>query len=504
MTPDRGGVAVGAPTVGSTFFGIPGWGPEDKKEAAERAPAPWNQDGLDAAVDPLASWIDSSYVVEVPDEAAGKVQQFSFTADAPEFVPISSQMTTYDVGVKESREDRRSRKQRQREQRAGQHEAAVIAANPGVPITTLTISGIPVDHTVDSFRMLLDNWGLSGTYNFFFMPFDSRTRRHTGTAFINFVDPTFAQLCQWLCSQNQFEGTALPSKLQGLEANIAKWNQVPETALSQPMVLLTATPTQWAVDSVNTMLDSKLSPQIREQFNKTKMCTFHKKRRCALGQSCPFAHSKDELQPPPDLFKTKLCYNYFRQRCHDNNCKFAHGYHELRATSHVYKTSICRWFANGSCKAGKSCRYAHGLDELRGDVETAMQEIYSSGLEFPGVEYPAPGGYGGSVWADGPSMQMAADFEEERAAAANTTEEAGDAQQGEDVPDDLSEALGLLGDQPLRQTSAPAASVALRPAMEDADLDAELPMMPRHRSWSDGDLKKLCELEEALQGPWDL
>ena len=32
------------------------------------------------------------------------------------------------------------------------------------------------------------------------------------------------------------------------------------------------------------------------------------------GADCPFAHSKEELQPMPDLMKTKMCYNYFR-RC---------------------------------------------------------------------------------------------------------------------------------------------------------------------------------------------
>ncbi|CAK0893707.1 unnamed protein product [Prorocentrum cordatum] len=391
-----------------------------------------------------------------------------------------------------------------------------------------------------------------------------------------------AILLQEPLDENEFEGTALPSKLQGLEANIAKWNQaaalfeegrgfalesldgrfcwrvmrrsgsgasrwgdsgragadpavavrrrprdeaavehVPEDALSQPMVILMAQPSQWAVDSVNSMLDSKLSPQIREQFNKTKMCTFHKKRRCALGMSCPFAHSKDELQPPPDLFKTKLCYNFFRQRCNDHNCKFAHGYHELRATSHVYKTSICRWFANGLCKAGESCRYAHGLDELRGDVDAALKDLYGDAACLDALD--ASGMPSSSIWASRPTtlatLGAGPEFMAERAPAEEEVGEAGaapaadeggargDAASGGDLSEALAE-LELDQEVPmLRQSSAPATTTVLQPRdslLEGQDIESEMPMMPRHRSWSDGDLKKLCELEEALEGPWDL
>lgn len=515
MTPDRGSTPA---VVGSTYFGIPGWHPTPQDSELPESVALW---AMDIEEDAMAKASRNARARNgSSNRGAQKAGEFSFTADAPEFVPFSKMGVSVGTGGGEGRqEERRSRKQREKEKRAGKHEAAVIAANPGVPITTLTISGIPHSYTVDSFRQQLDHWGLAGTYNFFFMPTDNRTRRHSGTAFMNFIDPTFAQLCQWICTQNEFEGTALPSKLQGLEANIAKWNQVPEDAISQPMVILMAQPTQWAVDSVNSMLDSKLSPQIREQFNKTKMCTFHKKRRCALGMSCPFAHSKEELQPPPDLFKTKLCYNFFRQRCSDRNCKFAHGYHELRATSHVYKTSICRWFANGLCKAGESCRYAHGLDELRGDVDAALKDLYGDAacldtcLDASGMPLS-------SIWAaPGPgSLGVAPDFlaeqraveEEARAAAQAAAAPAADEARGDaaSAGGDLSEALAELELEQevpmLRQSSAPATTTVLQPREEIEDLESEMPMMPRHRSWSDGDLKKLCELEEALEGPWDL
>jgi len=97
-------------------------------------------------------------------------------------------------------------------------------------------------------------------------------------------------------------------------------------------------PSSWSVSTVNTML----SPQLREQFRKTKLCAFHKKLRCELGAGCPFAHSQEELHPAPDLAKTKLCYNYFRGQCNDSRCKFAHGSKELRSVWVPYSPGV--WF----------------------------------------------------------------------------------------------------------------------------------------------------------------
>jgi hypothetical protein len=109
----------------------------------------------------------------------------------------------------------------------------------------------------------------------------------------------------------------------------------------------------------------KFSPQIREQFHKTKACKFFKNNRCALGANCTYAHSQEELTSVPDLTKTRLCYSYYRGNCSNANCKYAHGYQELRSTNNVYKTELCRWFNVGGCKAGNSCRYAHTFRELR-------------------------------------------------------------------------------------------------------------------------------------------
>jgi hypothetical protein len=66
------------------------------------------------------------------------------------------------------------------------------------------------------------------------------------------------------------------------------------------------------------------------QYHKTQLCTFFQKNRCKLGNNCAFAHEQAELNDLPDYIKTKLCYNFIRDRCTNANCKYAHGKDELR------------------------------------------------------------------------------------------------------------------------------------------------------------------------------
>merc|ERR1712232_177894 len=90
----------------------------------------------------------------------------------------------------------------------------------------------------------------------------------------------------------------------------------------------------------------------------------------------------------------------------------------------------------------------------------------------------------------------------------------GEGEVAESLGDMMSEMDIIDGAGPMRQTTAPPASCSRSSAglvlrvrgtfMEAVDLDSELPVMPKHRSWSDGDLRKLCELEEGLEGPWDM
>jgi hypothetical protein len=104
---------------------------------------------------------------------------------------------------------------------------------------------------------------------------------------------------------------------------------------------------------------------IRKQFRKTKMCSYHLAGRCTFGAQCFYAHSAEELNDAPDLKKTKLCTAWQEGSCTKADCGFAHGAKELRSTSAVYKTVQCQWFATGHCSLGNACRYAHGTDEDR-------------------------------------------------------------------------------------------------------------------------------------------
>jgi len=86
---------------------------------------------------------------------------------------------------------------------------------------------------------------------------------------------------------------------------------------------------------------------------------------CQFGQNCSFAHSPKELQPAPDLTKTRLCKAFVAGRCKDPKCTFAHGEEELRSTEMFYKMTLCSWYGKGRCRNGSQCHFAHGLADLR-------------------------------------------------------------------------------------------------------------------------------------------
>lgn len=104
---------------------------------------------------------------------------------------------------------------------------------------------------------------------------------------------------------------------------------------------------------------------LRNQLTKTRMCSYHIKGFCKAGNSCCFAHSKDEVQVAPNLQKTRLCEDFAAGRCNKTNCPFAHGAAELRTTEVFYKSKLCTWHEKGCCQNGTSCRFAHSKSELK-------------------------------------------------------------------------------------------------------------------------------------------
>mmetsp|Transcript_15977 Transcript_15977/g.37667 ORF Transcript_15977/g.37667 Transcript_15977/m.37667 type:complete len:430 (+) Transcript_15977:98-1387(+) len=160
----------------------------------------------------------------------------------------------------------------------------------------------------------------------------------------------------------------------------------------------------------------------RPQFLKTRMCQYHKRKRCLLGDSCPFAHHEDELQPAPDLYKTRLCHGFHKGLCKDTDCKYAHGYGELRATDHFYKTRVCRWWLAGVCRAQGRCRFAHGEHELKMPPASgggAVVQDFESSQDDSSTEAPLDRADGADAVSTGraASSSTASRDQEERATA---------------------------------------------------------------------------------------
>lgn len=70
-------------------------------------------------------------------------------------------------------------------------------------------------------------------------------------------------------------------------------------------------------------------------YQKTQMCRFKQVNRCYKGEACPFAHTTSELQPLPDLYRTRICKTLIKNgQCLNSDCRYAHSRKELRVTWH--------------------------------------------------------------------------------------------------------------------------------------------------------------------------
>jgi hypothetical protein len=109
--------------------------------------------------------------------------------------------------------------------------------------TTLMIRNIPNRYTRADLLEEMEDLGLSGTFDFFYLPLDQcRRHRHhgyarktmsnLGYAFVNFIDSRSAKRCQDVLQDKPFTRHRLDSKrvadicvahIQGLEANLAHY-----------------------------------------------------------------------------------------------------------------------------------------------------------------------------------------------------------------------------------------------------------------------------------------
>jgi len=73
---------------------------------------------------------------------------------------------------------------------------------------------------------------------------------------------------------------------------------------------------------------------LRNKFHKTRLCVYFESGSCHKGTHCNFAHGGADMQPLPDLHRTKLCTTLLQYGiCNEINCTFAHSQEELRGYS---------------------------------------------------------------------------------------------------------------------------------------------------------------------------
>jgi hypothetical protein len=109
-------------------------------------------------------------------------------------------------------------------------------------------------------------------------------------------------------------------------------------------------------------------------LRKTKLCVYHLQNNCSLGTGCLFAHSLNELQDGPDLYKTQICRNFQNGMCNNPDCTFAHSQEELQPFP-TLKLKLCKWHRKGRCRNGESCSFAHGRQDLRSDNDAGIDTL---------------------------------------------------------------------------------------------------------------------------------
>jgi hypothetical protein len=70
-----------------------------------------------------------------------------------------------------------------------------LNTEPVDEITTLMVRGIPCSFSQDTLMKTIDNAGLQGKYDFFYLPRAGNNGSNLGYAFINFTDQAGAEQC---------------------------------------------------------------------------------------------------------------------------------------------------------------------------------------------------------------------------------------------------------------------------------------------------------------------
>lgn len=94
--------------------------------------------------------------------------------------------------------------------------------------TTLMIRNIPNHYTQRQLINELDDLGFKGTFDFLYIPLDKGTMSNVGYAFVNFVEPEWAERCMTAFQSYRFKrhrkiAAVSIAHIQGLEANLAHY-----------------------------------------------------------------------------------------------------------------------------------------------------------------------------------------------------------------------------------------------------------------------------------------
>lgn len=94
--------------------------------------------------------------------------------------------------------------------------------------TTLMVRNIPNHYTQRQLISELDDLGFRGTFDFLYIPLDKGTMSNVGYAFVNFVEPIWAERCMAAFQSYRFKrhrkiAAVSVAHIQGLEANLAHY-----------------------------------------------------------------------------------------------------------------------------------------------------------------------------------------------------------------------------------------------------------------------------------------
>jgi hypothetical protein len=121
---------------------------------------------------------------------------------------------------------------------------------------------------------------------------------------------------------------------------------------------------------------------------KTKMCKYHILGMCKEGADCQFAHSKEEMNPLPDLYRTRLCKTLINTgRCDNPTCNYAHNKMELR-TANMNRGGGGGCGGRANAKVGRNAKQ-RGNNSSNGGASGGRQPFPdSASIKAPRADYP--------------------------------------------------------------------------------------------------------------------